>query len=425
MRLARSCVGLVLLGGCTPSSESAESLLVTSEVVDSAGVRIVTNRAPAWSTGAAWSVDSTPRVSIGVVEGDEAYMLFRVSSATRLANGSVAIGNSGTREVRVYGPDGTHVRTIGRDGDGPGEFRAVSQLYASSGDTLVVWDGTAFRISRFDSDGELVGEQPIDRGKLLPTFKMPLVRLSLRVLRNGELMGDLNYMGNSGAESDPAPGTYFRPQVAVVRAAVDLSRWDTIGMQAGMENAQFMTGGPMGVLPMFPPYQRSAVLTTGDRSSRICAGDQSTAEISCYAPDGARTSIRWPATPLPVSAGEIDAWREQRIEALTRSGEQGIDVRKMVMSTPVPETREPYDRIFLDLPGNLWVEHAPPLLDAEDPAPAIGMSVFDADGRWLGDVTLPPMTPLEIGDDYVIGRQQDENDVEYVRVWTLRKPTGS
>jgi hypothetical protein len=32
------------------------------------------------------------------------------------------------------------------------------------------------------------------------------------------------------------------------------------------------------------------------------------------------------------------------------------------------------------------------------------------------------MSLREIGEDYVVGVQRDENDVEYVRVWTLRKP---
>ena len=50
------------------------------------------------------------------------------------------------------------------------------------------------------------------------------------------------------------------------------------------------------------------------------------------------------------------------------------------------------------------------------------MTLFDEGGRWLGDVTLPQMTPLEIGSDYLIGLQRDDSDVEYVRVWKITKP---
>ena len=41
----------------------------------------------------------------------------------------------------------------------------------------------------------------------------------------------------------------------------------------------------------------------------------------------------------------------------------------------------------------------------------------------LGDVELPPVEVLEIGEDYVIGLYRDELEVEYVQVYELAKPT--
>jgi hypothetical protein len=38
--------------------------------------------------------------------------------------------------------------------------------------------------------------------------------------------------------------------------------------------------------------------------------------------------------------------------------------------------------------------------------------VFDAGGRWLGDVAMPArFVPLEIGADYVLGRSRDADGV--------------
>ena len=49
-------------------------------------------------------------------------------------------------------------------------------------------------------------------------------------------------------------------------------------------------------------------------------------------------------------------------------------------------------------------------------------SVFNADGRWLGEVVLPEdLEVYEIGEDYVLGKETDEFDVEYVRVYRIRK----
>jgi hypothetical protein len=48
--------------------------------------------------------------------------------------------------------------------------------------------------------------------------------------------------------------------------------------------------------------------------------------------------------------------------------------------------------------------------------------VYDHDGVWLGLVELPArFYPQEIGDDYVLGVWRDDTDVEYVRLYQLRK----
>jgi hypothetical protein len=55
------------------------------------------------------------------------------------------------------------------------------------------------------------------------------------------------------------------------------------------------------------------------------------------------------------------------------------------------------------------------------PAPSV-WSIYDRDGRWIADCTLPPrFAPAEIGDDCVIGVSRDEDDVERVTLLSLRK----
>jgi hypothetical protein len=49
--------------------------------------------------------------------------------------------------------------------------------------------------------------------------------------------------------------------------------------------------------------------------------------------------------------------------------------------------------------------------------------VFDATGRWLGDVSMPPrFVPLEIGADYVLGRSREADKVPRVVLYRLEKP---
>lgn len=356
-----------------------------------------------------------PSVLIGASDDGEEYQLFRVTSAGRMPDGSIAVGNSGTREVRIFGRGGAYRRTIGREGDGPGEFRSVDQVIASE-DSILVWDASAFRASWFAADGSLARSVTIDRGAILRQLQPPLgLSPNSRLLPNGDLVFNLRQVFGAPGGDEPAIGVLFRPRLVVVRAFQDLARWDTLAVQLDGERVHFSS--PIGVLPLFPAYQRVAVRAIGHLASRICLGDQSSREISCFAADGTETMVRWRAEPLPVTAEEVAVWRAERIEGIGRLVGRGR-AEALVDQVPVPRTREPYGRIFLDLEGNLWVEQAPSLLAGEPKR----FLVFDRTGRWLGETVMPDITPLEIGDDYVIGLKRDEWGIESVGVWAITKP---
>jgi hypothetical protein len=84
-----------------------------------------------------------------------------------------------------------------------------------------------------------------------------------------------------------------------------------------------------------------------------------------------------------------------------------------------------------DRAGNLWVQQYDWHFALMEPGPSrvqtmsvpSNWDVFDPSGRWLCTVTLPArFTPLEIGNDYVAGIARDEDDVERVDIYRLRKP---
>src|SRR5688572_24674597 len=95
------------------------------EVIDSAGVRIVMNAAPD-SAVPAFRISAEPLAEIGVTEGPPEYQLFRVASGRRQSDGTIVIANGGTMELRFYDAAGTHIRSVGREGEGPGEFKSIS-----------------------------------------------------------------------------------------------------------------------------------------------------------------------------------------------------------------------------------------------------------------------------------------------------------
>ncbi len=73
-----------------------------------------------------------------------------------LSDGSVAVIDRASEEVRVFGADGRHLVSMGRSGEGPGEFRSAWFLWVLPGDTLWVGDYRPWRYNVFTRDGQFV-----------------------------------------------------------------------------------------------------------------------------------------------------------------------------------------------------------------------------------------------------------------------------
>jgi hypothetical protein len=64
--------------------------------------------------------------------------------------------------IGVFGPDGRHLATLGRRGDGPGEFRRIRSVHVVTGDTLLVHDDR--RMTVLDPDGAYVRSSEMPSG---------------------------------------------------------------------------------------------------------------------------------------------------------------------------------------------------------------------------------------------------------------------
>ena len=99
----RTCAVLTLLTltlACGQDPQTSGGLV--SEARDSAGILIVENARPPDASRLGWRIGPEPDVSIGVLEGEEPYMLHWVGGATRLPDGRIVVANGGTQEVRVF-----------------------------------------------------------------------------------------------------------------------------------------------------------------------------------------------------------------------------------------------------------------------------------------------------------------------------------
>jgi hypothetical protein len=64
----------------------------------------------------------------------------RLSSLARRSDGTYVVSSNLGTSIMLFSPTGAFVRAYGRKGDGPGEFRKISQLHVGTADTLFVVD---------------------------------------------------------------------------------------------------------------------------------------------------------------------------------------------------------------------------------------------------------------------------------------------
>ena len=147
-------VALVALAtACDQQPSSAGDLTTTFDTI--AGVIHITNAgtAPEWRL--------VPVVSIGPTTLTDQAAPDEFGGVSAVALGpdeTVFVADEYNSEVRVFGLDGAHRRTFGREGDGPGEFRSLYSL-AWAGDRILTLDPRLGRIGEFSAEGEWLGQR--------------------------------------------------------------------------------------------------------------------------------------------------------------------------------------------------------------------------------------------------------------------------
>ena len=161
-----------LLGSDLSAAVSPQAI----ETVD--GVRIVHNpKGGVWGANPKLAIELVR--TIGDVDTDDENLAFDspVDMAADEA-GNIFILDSGNQRIQVFGPDGKYVRTIGRRGQGPGEFASLNSIAVDRKGNFHVLDDAQKRIQVFTPQGEVL--------KTIPVAKFRLDRI--RLLGSGTLV---------------------------------------------------------------------------------------------------------------------------------------------------------------------------------------------------------------------------------------------
>ncbi len=390
---------LALVLGCAGPEESPAWL-----VRDSADVRVVENLQPAWGPEVAWRVAAEPTVEIGAEEGEDPYIFFRVFDALRLNDGRIIVSNAGSGEIRFFDPQGGFLYSVGRQGQGPGEFGEFSsmRIWASRAGLVVTDDGNA-RVNLFRPSGEFINSYRIEP---LPGWSVPGLIGGFGDGSSLAVTGSILFSRGPTGPLEPDTLRYFRYNA-------DGTPGDQLVSFPGRPRYRH-TARENTHYPFVPLHVEASV--TAD-AFWLFAGGGAAAEVERRRLDGTLNSIiRWSDRERRRSDEVYDRYKAESLETMSERTRQAY-TPFLELDLPVPEYLPVFQGLLVDDEGYLWVERY------RLPWETSRWEIFDPDGRWLGAVETPEgVLPFQIGRDFLLGRHRDDMGIERIRLYSLIKP---
>ncbi len=389
LRRTAAALSCALLAACGGGTEEGPPFVAR----DSAGVRIVESRLPAWAPGEEWTVGGEPLTDVAV--GREPFQ------AVRLGDGRIAVAMD-RWSVALFGPAGEPTGIVARPTAWPEE---IMSLQTGAGDSLLVWQPR--RLSVFAPAGAVARE--VRPGGLEYLEPRMVGRLS-----DGSLLV-------TGGHREPlVAGQAQRPLITYLHVGPDGA---PLGRFADLPDVQRMAVSEAG--PWEVPFSpRTLVEVAG---AEVLVGDNAAFEFAAFGADGGlRRVVRRAWEPLAVTAADVDAhharldpaWSGTTAQARTEFQRMRAARRQQL---PHAESFPAFTRLLAGADGHVWAEDARHLHDYW-----ARWSVFDPAGRWLGTVKMPAgFTLQQAGADWVLGMEPDASGLLHARVYPLSRPAGA
>lgn len=419
MKLTLRCAGLLLVAGCA-AADGAGDWQGTRETLPNGAVRVTNTAQGVWSEDDGWRL--VPELQIGVIEGAEPFMFSAIMGVEADDEGRIYVLDRQANELRIFGADGSHVRTVGRSGGGPGEYASANGLRWLTPDSLLVIDQRGSRYTVLTRDGDYVRSVPRSLGFFGWAFTGG---------RRGGVLYEQTSIGSDDARRPVLIGTSLVDDASPLEAspAIDASAaerapgappppataMDTVALPVtpapGYESFSVRT--ERGGMVMAVPFAPGAIYRLDD-DGHLWHGHGSEFRLFRSTFDGdTLLEIVLDAVPTPVTDQEMADWESDRGVAQFREMGGRLDLDR------IPRTKPHFNDIHVAPDGHIWVSIP------SEPG-TTQFAVFEADGRYLGrlhlsEVARDPIVPLVVRNDrlYLVGR--DDLDVQRVIVYRIER----
>jgi len=394
-------LAVAVLAGCG----AAEGRRLAQPVIDTlpGGIERVISPGPtSWEDTTGWRVELVQEIT---GEPETPSELLDPQSLALDDWGRVFVADQKPATIKVYDAAGRFIRTIGNEGEGPGEFR--TGFVAVHDGQVVVHDPRLARTSVWDTAGTFVRSW----------VSSCCYWSDIHVDRHGTI-----YIR---ALIQPAPGELFTGSRAYTRWSLAGALIDTLW------------------LPGVPPEEKSWLVTTtvGGRTlthmslvvpltPRLLDGfnpaggflvGQSSRYQIVVAPRGVDSAgvfgRTWTGTPVPAER------KRHLVDGLVKgmAAEYGeANLRQIFKLEDIPDQAPAFIALHVDREGNRWVRMDP----GQDSTQAV-FDIFREDGVYLGATTISPAPPiygrLVFGRDQVVVARENTEGLPVVARYRVVK----
>lgn len=396
----RSVVLVLLLAGCS-GVEAGEEWAGVVDTLPNGAVRVSNPAQGLWREGSGWQLVS--ELQLGSVDGPEPLIFSTIAGLAVDAEDRIYVLDREANELRIFTRTGEHVRTVGRAGEGPGEYRNANGLVWLSPDTLVVVDQRGERYSVLTREGEFVRSVP----RMLLFYAW--------VFQGGHADGRIYELASVGHTADDRRGGLLG--TPLLGGGDSVVRRDTVllPVPAGPAFESFSIRTARAAMVMGVPFTARPAYHL-DAAGTIWHGHGNAFRVarSTLAGDTIM-EIVLDAEPAPVTAAELAEWERSESTSVNRFRAMGgqLDLDR------IPKVKPFFDGLYRDPEGYIWASVP------AGPQEAV-FAVFDSGGRFLGrlqasgfrrNAYVPPV--VRNGRLHLAG--QDELDVPKIYVFRIAR----
>lgn len=300
------------------------------------------------------------------VSGTDDYFFGSIRDVDVTASGHVVVVDADASHLKLLRPDGTLLDTLGRRGQGPGEFQGPTSVDVARGDSVYVFDNRVDRLTVYTPlpDAERARSTIItsDAGNLS----------DVRVLGD-RLVGEFTpgYTRREGLYR-PSPNTWHVLDETTAAG-------DSLLHVQRREVATSFSG--QGAAIAYLPFGRVTLVVAGP-DDRLYHGFTDSLRIRATSLDGSTETVAAvPADPIPVTDAERDS-------ALS---EVDTEIRHLI-EDGFPDAKPAFTDLVVADDGRVWVRRPPATPDAR----TTSWWILHPSTKTIHEVRLPTNVDLEV-----------------------------